>query len=148
MINHQTQELKIKAENIHDVIYKIASDKSVMIGRSSASAIPLAIDEIRKHGFRKPFFANPELWIKKLIVKNKDAYVHLSPHIKLEFIVDGKPHNWRGNGIYINFKKMTELFMKEDPEIRKKFPPLWLQINLGFDYEVFSKILYEIPSQK
>ena len=107
-----------------------------MIGRSSASAIPLAIDEIRKHGFRKPFFANPELWIKKLIVKNKDAYVHLSPHIKLEFIVDG------------NFKKMTELFMKEDPEIRKKFPPLWLQINLGFDYEVFSKILYEIPSQK
>ena len=142
------EDLKIRAEKIHDVLYKIASEKSIMIGRSSPRAIPRAIEKIKEYGFKKPFFTNPELWIKNLIVKNREAFVRLSPHIQLEFIVDGKLQNWRGNGLYLDFRKSWDLFINEDSEINQKFPPLWLQIKCDLNYEMFSKFLDEIPSQK
>jgi hypothetical protein len=145
MKHNDNTDWKIRAENIYTVLQKIASEKPIRIGRSSISAIPKAVEAIKKSGFRKPLFVNPELWVKRLIVRNKEAYIQLSPHIKLEFIVDGKARNWRGNGFYLDFKRIRESFEKGGFKAEQKFPPIWLQINLSFEYEPFSKILDDIP---
>ena len=135
---------------IHAAIHAIASQGTVRVGILSRDRVAWAIKELRKWSIRKPWFTNPNDWLKQIIIEDAEAFEILAMSIQLEFIVDGKPRCWTGYGSYIDHAK--DAWLRSDHpaadtimrNLMSKRPPLIVTINLGFEYAPFENLLQKI----
>ncbi len=135
---------------IHAAIHAIASQGTVRVGILSRDRVAWAIKELRKRSIRKPWFTNPNDWLKQIIIEDAEAFEILAMSIQLEFIVEGKPRCWTGRGRYIDHAEDAKWMFSDhsaDDTMRNfmsKRPPLIVTINLGFDYAPFAKLLQSV----
>ena len=128
-------------ENIFRILNEIATKSSPRIGRSSHSAIPIALNTLKQNGLHPPLFSNKEFWVKQIVVSDKKAFMSLSSRIKLEFIVDGRLMNWRSNGEFLDYSKMNQSLHEGGVDAMSQFETTLLQVDLSFEYENFSSYL-------
>ena len=132
------------AKKIHYQIYQLASTESVRIGFINTSSIDKAISELRRFGIKKPFLKDKKSWLRRIVVENKEAFVLLSPNIRLEFIIDGQIAYWKGYGACLDYKAMLDFAEKAGDWVLEKQSPVWVSINLGNNASYFCGLLEDL----
>ena len=126
-------EYRDRARQIHEILFRIASNDSLRIGFPSPRLIDEAYAVLQRYRFKKPFLASKKEWTRRAIIFEPKAYEFLWPHVELEFIVGGAVHFFSGVGK--PRRKNPAL-----AHLEGKLPEIYWSIDLGNRFDEFSEV--------